>query len=53
MAGFVAEDTSEMSLTVNSPLPTGPKLMWIVNALGERTTLLAEDTREFTVEKAP
>jgi hypothetical protein len=53
MDGFVAEDTPETSLNVAAPLPAGRTLTWVVNALGEGMTLLAVDTREFTVKREP
>jgi hypothetical protein len=51
MEGFAGEDTAETTLTLTSPLPAGRKLTWVVNALGEGMTLLAEGTGEFTVKK--
>jgi hypothetical protein len=53
MEGFIGEDTMETSLTPATPLPVGRKLTWVVNALGEQMSLLAEDTVEFTVKSTP
>ena len=53
MEGFIGEDTTETSLTLTTPLPAGRKLTWVVNALGEQMSLLAEDTVEFTVKSTP
>jgi hypothetical protein len=53
MEGFIGEDTAETSLTLTTPLPAGRKLTWVVNALGEQMSVLAEDTAEFTVKSTP
>lgn len=53
MEGFVGEDTAETSLILTTPLPAGRRLAWVVNALGEQMSLLAEDTVEFTVKQTP
>jgi hypothetical protein len=51
MEGFFGEDTTATSLTGASPLPPARKLTLVVNALAEAMSLLAVDSREFTVEK--
>ena len=51
MEGFFGEDVTETSVTVATPLPVGRKLTLVVNVLGEAMSLLAVDSREFTVEK--
>ncbi len=51
MEGFFGEDVTGTSVTVATPLPAGRKLTLVVNVLGEAMSLLAVDSREFTVEK--
>jgi hypothetical protein len=50
MEGFFGEDTTETRLTVATPLPAGRKLTLVINVLGEAMSLLAVDSREFTVK---
>jgi hypothetical protein len=53
MEGFFGEDTATTSLTLAEPLPAGRKLTLVINVLGEAMSLLAVDSREFTVKQAP
>ena len=51
MEGFFGEDVTETSVTVATPLPADRKLTLVINVLGEGMSLLAVDSREFTVAK--
>jgi hypothetical protein len=53
MEGFFGEDTVTTSQTLAEPLPAGRKLTLVINVLGEAMSLLAVDSREFTVKQAP